>query len=168
MTAVPWEWTNWEKLLVVARDAVSLLERDFSQVVQRYTQKWRVCVIRKSSKDKGKWRKIDMDREAQDSSCDDSEEELAPMTSGDKADEGPAMTYSSSSGSSSDSGSSRSSDFSSGSASEYMRMINNISFALTSMRYIRTRLFLSLLGHYCIHRARAMVVHCSKNFRKCS
>mmetsp|Transcript_89311 Transcript_89311/g.149054 ORF Transcript_89311/g.149054 Transcript_89311/m.149054 type:complete len:112 (+) Transcript_89311:208-543(+) len=107
-----------EKLLVVARDAVSWSEYDFSQVVQRYRQKRRVRVIRQSRKDKGKRRKIDMDLEAQDSSSDDSEEELAPLTSCDKGDEGPAMTYSSSSSSSSDSGSSSSSDSSSGSESE--------------------------------------------------
>ena len=106
-----------EKLLVVARDAVSWSEYDFSQVVQRYRQKRRVRVIRQSRKDKGKRRKIDMDLEAQDSSA-DSEEELAPMTFCDKGDEGPAMTYSSSSSSSSDSGSSSSSDSSSDSESE--------------------------------------------------
>ena len=103
-----------EKLLVVARDAISWSEYDFRQVVQRYRQKRRVRVIRQSRKDKGKRRKIDMDLEAQDSSSGDSEEELAPMTSCDKGDEGPAMTYSSSS----DSGSSSSSDSSSGSESE--------------------------------------------------
>ena len=86
-----------EKLLVVARDAISWSEYDFSQVVQRYRQKRRVRVIRQSRKDKGKRRKIDMDLEAQGSGSDDSEEELAPMTSCDKEDEGPAMTYSSSS-----------------------------------------------------------------------
>ena len=107
-----------EKLLVVARDAISWSEYDFSQVVQRYRQKRRVRVIRQSRKDKGKRRKIDMDLEAQHSGSDDSEEELAPMTSCDKDDEGPAMTYSSSSSCSSDSGSSSSSDSSSGSESE--------------------------------------------------
>ena len=103
---------------MVARDAVSWFEYDFSQVVQRYRQKRRVHVICKSGKDKRKRRKIDMDREAQDSSYDDSEDELAPMTSCDKGDEGRAMTYSSGSGCSSDSGSSSSSNSSSGSASE--------------------------------------------------
>ena len=59
-----------------------------------------------------------MDLEAQGSGSDDSEEELAPMTSGDKEDEGPAMTYSSSSSCSSDSGSSSSFDSSCGPESE--------------------------------------------------
>ena len=75
-------------------------------------------VVRQSRKDKGKRRKICMDLEAQGSSSDDSEEELAPMTSCDKGDEDPAMTYSSSSSSSSASSSSSSSDSSSGSESE--------------------------------------------------
>ena len=106
------------KLLVVARDAISWSEYDFSQGVQQFRQKQRVHVIRKSLKDKGKRRKIDMDQEAQDSSDDDSEEALAPVTSCDKGDEGSAMTFSCSSGSSSDSGSRSSSASSSGSESE--------------------------------------------------
>ena len=70
-------------------------------------------VIRESCKDKGKRRKIEMNQEAHDSSDEDSEEALAPVTSFDKGDEGPTTTYSSSSGCSFDSANSSSSDSSS-------------------------------------------------------